>query len=267
VWLPMHAQHSHVTAVMSTPTPTLTCHWACNEQREQQIHQLRLLENVVVPALTWCMHAASQSVRGGADACQATALPWQTPPTLSGAGGGAVQEQPRPFVPTLAELGQSASATNAVHSDNAFPHLLAVQFLSGIQCPHTIVHKESSRPRIYHGSPYRPREQSDPPLDASTSKRLSRLRKLWTRVALVHGIATNEAVVLAASNDGAIRGRIVHDDSGGGAAAWWKSALACDRAFQRAHTTDPEHFAVEDAGALAEEACRIDLDAGGVCRP
>jgi len=245
----------------------MTSKLACNEQREQQIHQLRLLENVVVPALTWCMHAASQSARCGADACQATTVPSQTPPTLWGAGGGAVQQQPRPFVPSLAELGQSASATTGVHSDNAFPHLLAVQFLSGILCPHSIEHKGSSRPRIYHGVPYRPRVQSDSPLDASTSKRLSRLRKLWQRVALVHGIATNEAVVFAASNDAAIRGRIVQDDSGGGAAAWWKSALACDRAFQRAHTTDPEHFAVEDVGALAAQACRIDLDAGGVCRP
>ena len=125
--------------------------------------------------------------------------------------------------PTLRELG----CLPLHHGNHLFPHILALHYLSGRQCPWWILGNSSWRRRVFVGRCW---TQTAFPRDSAARKRFSRLRPLWRRV---YRLVQNqwEPSDNALPSDGTIA-RMLLDADDGVAKTWWMSALAADRVYQ-----------------------------------
>ena len=161
---------------------------------------------------------------------------------------------PTEDIPTLVELGRRTMYGPPGSSDDAFPHILALQFLCGVRCPLALEYDGVSRPRVSskHWS-------GTMPSGDAARKRMSRLRSLWRRVFMVHTAATMPERAPGSCKDLELRRTLVEAHAQGDMLSWWKCACACDRSFQRAATTDVEKFDGTDTAAIAHMACTDDL--------
>jgi len=158
-------------------------------------------------------------------------------------------------IPTLLGLGMSTLSAPPGSSDHAFPHMLALQFLSGVRCPVPVELDGVSRPRVCSKQ-----WSGVVPSNDAGRKRMSRLRSLWRRVFLVHAKATQPpGCEPGPCKDVDLRRTVIQAHMQGEMAPWWKSALACDRSFQLAATNDVEKFDGTNVTELAHMACTQDL--------
>ena len=164
-------------------------------------------------------------------------------------------------IPSLLDLGMRPLHGPPGSNDNAFPHVLALQFFSGVHCEHSLQHGHERRPRVHHGMWS---GKALPAQDYAGKKRLSRLRALWKRVARVHSAATQVDEVASTFHEAGVRERIQEAAAQGNMDSWWKSALACDRVYQEGSSSDVERFPDISTADLVRIACGIDLAAGGV---